>query len=306
MTDAAVSTEPTFYQRHHFLLRRLHSLTGIVPIGVFLIEHMITNSAILLPDGAHHYQNDVDFIWSLPALLYLEIFGIWLPLAFHGLLGMVYVFTSHPNSTSYKWADNRRYTWMRITGVIALVFIFIHLAQTRWGWTFGGLYNAPFDAEHATLTTAVSVQWAWPWALVFYLVGTLATIFHFANGLWTAAITWGLTLSVKGQRRWGAVCAALGAVLAVIGVGSAIRFGTLDLDALREEAQQEQKQQEQEPPAGLDPADDEAASSAENVIGWDYDKGRRAMAEIVAHAAAAQDWKRQRQLTDADGALNAG
>lgn len=266
-TAPASATDAGLYHRHYFLLRRLHSLTGIVPIGVFLIEHMITNSAILLPDGDHHYQNDVDFIWGLPGLLYLEIFGIWLPLAFHGLLGMVYVFTSHPNSTTYKWADNRRYTWMRITGVIALLFIFVHLAQTRWGWTFGGLYDAPFDAEHATLTTAESVQWAWPGALIFYLIGTLATVFHFANGLWTAAITWGLTLSVQGQRRWGWICAALGVGLAAIGVGSAVRFGTLDLEALREEAQQEQRQEQTAP--------------GEDAAWRGYDSVRRAAVEVV-------------------------
>ena len=31
-------------QGNSFLLRRLHSLTGIVPIGAFLIEHFISNS----------------------------------------------------------------------------------------------------------------------------------------------------------------------------------------------------------------------------------------------------------------------
>jgi hypothetical protein len=31
---------PSFIEKNHFLLRRLHSLTGIVPIGVFLIAHL--------------------------------------------------------------------------------------------------------------------------------------------------------------------------------------------------------------------------------------------------------------------------
>ena len=278
-TAASAAAESGFFQRHYFLLRRLHSLTGIVPIGVFVIEHLITNSAILLPEGAEHYQSDVDFIWGLPGLLYLEIFGIWLPLAFHGLLGLVYVFTGRPNSTTYKWADNRRYTWMRITGVIALIFIFIPLAQTRWGWTFGGLYDAPFDAENATLTTALSVQWAWPAALIFYLVGTLATIFHFANGLWTMAITWGLTLSVQGQRRWGGVCLALGIGLAAIGVAATVRFGTLDLEALREEAQQHQQQTEQEEQAPADPAPE--SPPAGDAVWRGYDSVRHATVEVV-------------------------
>lgn len=215
--------------RHYFLLRRLHSLSGIVPIGVFLVEHLFTNSAILLPNGAHEYQRDVNFIWGLPGLLYLEILGIWLPLAFHAGLGIVYIFTGRPNSRIYTYADNRRYTWMRITGIIALFFIFIHLAQTRWGWTFGGLYDAPFDPERATLTTAQSVQAHW-WTPWFYAIGTLAAVFHFANGLWTAAITWGLTLSVRGQRRWGWVCLAIGVVLGVVGLASIAKFAAYPLE----------------------------------------------------------------------------
>ncbi len=223
-------------ERHYFLLRRLHSLTGIVPIGVFVLEHLFTNSAILLPNGSEHYQTDVNFIWNMPGLLLLEVFGIWLPLLFHGLLGFLYVFTGRPNSATYKWSDNRRYTWMRITGVIALFYIFIHLAQTRWGWTFGGLYDAPFDPANATLSTAQSVQYAGWITVLFYLVGTLSVVFHFANGLWTSAITWGLTLSVQGQRRWGKICLVIGIILALASVGAIARFATIDIDAMKKDA----------------------------------------------------------------------
>ena len=34
-----------FLDKHYFLLRRLHSLTGIVPIGIFLLAHLTTNSS---------------------------------------------------------------------------------------------------------------------------------------------------------------------------------------------------------------------------------------------------------------------
>ena len=40
-----------------FLLRRLHSLTGIVPIGAFLIEHLISNSESM--NGVAAYNDQV-------------------------------------------------------------------------------------------------------------------------------------------------------------------------------------------------------------------------------------------------------
>ena len=67
----------------------------------------------------------------------------------------------------------------------------------------------------------------------FYLVCVLALVFHFANGLWTAAITWGLTISSGAQRRWGQVCAGVGIVLAVAGVLSVYGFSTLDVDTAK-------------------------------------------------------------------------
>ena len=55
---------------------------------------------------------------------------------------------------------------------------------------------------------------------LFYFLGVSSAVFHFANGLWTAAITWGLTISTAAQRRWGFVCAGLGAMLMLMAWGS--------------------------------------------------------------------------------------
>ena len=57
--------------RNHFVLRRLHSLTGIVPVGAFVIFHLFTNCQLVL--GADEFQHEVDFIHSLPGLPFLEV-----------------------------------------------------------------------------------------------------------------------------------------------------------------------------------------------------------------------------------------
>jgi succinate dehydrogenase / fumarate reductase cytochrome b subunit len=38
---------------HGFFWRRFHSLTGIVPVGAFLIEHLASNAAALRGADAH-------------------------------------------------------------------------------------------------------------------------------------------------------------------------------------------------------------------------------------------------------------
>jgi succinate dehydrogenase / fumarate reductase, cytochrome b subunit len=57
----------------------------------------------------------------------------------------------------------------------------------------------------------------WFVAYLIYPLGILASCFHLANGLWTAAITWGLTISAGAQRRWGGVCAGVFALTLVFG-----------------------------------------------------------------------------------------
>ena len=69
-----------------FWLRRLHSLTGIVPIGLFLLEHFISNAEAF--KGPVAYAKQVEFLNSLPFVLVLELFGIWIPILYHGLYGV--------------------------------------------------------------------------------------------------------------------------------------------------------------------------------------------------------------------------
>ena len=61
---------------------------------------------------------------------------------------------------------------------------------------------------------------------LFYMLGVTLLVFHFANGLWTAAITWGVTITEKAQKRWGVVCAGLGAAMMLAGWSAVIGFAT--------------------------------------------------------------------------------
>jgi len=247
-----VANSEGFLERHHFLLRRLHSLTGVMPIGVFLIAHLTTNASIVwgrfnahdgregAAAGVATFQHEVNFIHSLPALLLIEIFGLWLPIAFHSVLGVIYATKGRPNNANYAYQSNRRYTLQRISGYVGVLFIFYHVATLRWGWTFLIPGGTEWSGEYAASTMAAVLRgsadgFTLGGLLVsaFYMAGVSLLVFHLANGLWTAAITWGLTVSEAAQKRWGQVCAVIGAGLMLAAWSAVIGFATLDPAAAR-------------------------------------------------------------------------
>ena len=62
-----------------FYIRRLHSLCGIVPVGLFLLEHIFTNSMVL--GGPAPFNAAVEHLASIPheIMLPLEICFILVP-----------------------------------------------------------------------------------------------------------------------------------------------------------------------------------------------------------------------------------
>lgn len=68
--------------KNSYYSRKLHSLLGVIPVGFFLIEHLLTNYKAF--SGGHTgFMEQVHWLHSLPLVLFLEIFGIWIPLAYH-------------------------------------------------------------------------------------------------------------------------------------------------------------------------------------------------------------------------------
>jgi len=243
-----------FLDRHSFLLRRLHSLTGIVPIGVFLIAHLLTNSSLawggaalrgreaenFQAGGVRYFSHEVTWInEQVPHLLLIEL-SLWGAIAFHSILGVYYALTGRSNTARYAYQANWRYRLQRLSGYIGIVFIFYHVATLRWGWTFlipgGTAWSHTFAAS--TLASALrggedGFTLAGVGVSALYFVGITLLVFHFANGLWTAAITWGLTVSEKAQTRWGVACMGLGAALMLMAWSGLFAAMRLDPKAAR-------------------------------------------------------------------------
>jgi succinate dehydrogenase / fumarate reductase cytochrome b subunit len=208
--------------RSYFLLRRLHSLTGLV-FGGYLIVHLLVNATIA--QGGHHYQEQVDKIHSLPFLPLIEWTFIYLPIIFHTIYGIWIIATGQSNISHYPYPRNRAYVAQRISAVIIVLFMLFHVLSLKYGLLGDRL---EFDAHGRAMQTVgmhMNVSFFITW--IVYPLGILASCYHLANGIWAAAITWGLTVSAESQKRWGFVCAGLFVVIYVAGMISLIAAARL-------------------------------------------------------------------------------
>lgn len=213
----------SWLEKNHFLLRRLHSLTGVVPLGAFLINHLLANSFMTDPV---RYNEEVEWIHSLPYLIFVEFGLIFLPLAFHAAYGVVIARQGRANVLQYGWLDNWRYTLQRASGWIAAAFILIHLAHYRFAHWFGGpTYIGTPDPHGLTQEGFYQVLPSAAWYTI-YAIGLVATVYHFANGLVTFCITWGITVGDQARRRVGAGAVVIGVLLLTWGFKSLYGIAT--------------------------------------------------------------------------------
>ena len=202
-------------QGNSFLWHKLHSLSGIVPIGAFLIEHLVSNFEAL--NGPLAYAQQVKFLNSLPLVRILEWAFIFIPLAFHALYGVFIAFRGRASVNVYPWAGNWMYISQRITGLIAFAYIVQHV----WRQRFSGV-SLP---EHPGAAFAkVQHELANPWMLAIYIIAMIATTWHFAYGIWLFAAKWGITPGDRARKRFGYVCAVFGLALCLMGLASIYAF----------------------------------------------------------------------------------
>jgi succinate dehydrogenase / fumarate reductase cytochrome b subunit len=193
----------------------LHSLSGIVPVGVFLLEHFISNA--FATNGPHAYADQVKFLTGLPFVLVLEIVGIYIPLLYHSLYGFYIWFRGEANVRDYPWAGNFMYSAQRWTGAIAFIYMGWHTYTMR----FSGIHllTNPQAAFHK-----VQMELQNPWAGAFYVIGITAASWHFAYGLYLFCAKWGITVSDKSRKAMGAVSVVVAVMLIVIGMATLKAF----------------------------------------------------------------------------------
>jgi succinate dehydrogenase / fumarate reductase cytochrome b subunit len=194
--------------------RRLHSITGLVPIGGFLAFHLYENTAAAR--GADAYNEAARQLQQMPLAPGLEIGVIILPILFHGVYGLFLAASERDSPAGETRVRRTLLVLQRATGVVVFAFILFHLWTTR-------LVQLS-DHEALDLFYLVRATLANPWIYAFYVAGTLSATFHLANGLWSFSVDWGIATGPKARRAMAAVSGAVFLVLSLVGVRAISAF----------------------------------------------------------------------------------
>jgi succinate dehydrogenase / fumarate reductase cytochrome b subunit len=204
-----------------FLLRKLHQLTGIVPLGAFYFVHMFTNSKAM--NGEAAFEKAVQEIHDIPFLLFLEIFGIFIPLLFHSIYGVIISSEARSNALGYSYARNWFYFFQRATGIFLFAFILFHILNLRFGLIPG--LNTTAVAGNADLSyNIIAAEFQIPWVMALYILGIAATAWHLAYGFWLFAVDWGIVIGENAQKYALYACIALAVGLFGVGANAAVSF----------------------------------------------------------------------------------
>jgi succinate dehydrogenase / fumarate reductase cytochrome b subunit len=217
MAEEAVAIGPvsrlSAADQRHWILRRLHSLSGIIPIGAFLFFHIFENSYVV--EGGAKWWSESEFTRTLPFEVIIEAVTLWIPISYHAIYGMVITVTGAPNVTEYGYERNLQYTLQRITGILALAFILFHFFTTR-GWFYLTGVETNYARMHAFMMD--------PLYLTAYIIGTLACLYHLTNGIFTFCITWGITVGPRAQTLVNRACVVLFLAFSVMAVVTLLSF----------------------------------------------------------------------------------
>lgn len=205
------------------MLRRLHSLSGVVPVGLFLVFHIWINAHAA--GGQRAFDRAVEDLQSIPYLWLIELVFVLVPLLYHAGYGLSLSFRGRPTVARYPTTRNWLHTLQRASGVLTLLFLGYHLWQFRLQTLLGRM--APPDFFQVLTGTLSTTVWSGiPLVALVYLLGVAAAVFHFSNGLVAFCSTWGVTTTRKGAKVASAVAGALGIVLFVLGANSVIYLAT--------------------------------------------------------------------------------
>lgn len=193
--------------------RKLHSLSGIIPVGVFMTVHLLVNYTATW--GIDSYNKAAGFMVNLPFKYFLELFVIFIPLLFHALYGVVIARQAKNNVSKYGYFRNWKFYLQRITGVIAFIFIIWHVWETKVQVEFSGA-----EADYQLMANIVNNGIS----LTLYVIGIVSCIYHFVNGIWTFLITWGITVSPHSQKITQYISFGLFIALTFIGIRAILAF----------------------------------------------------------------------------------
>jgi succinate dehydrogenase / fumarate reductase cytochrome b subunit len=203
---------PTYSE---FVLKRLHSLTGVIPLSAFICFHFFANSYSTV--GQEAFDGVVTKLRGLPFLDAIEWGLLFAPFLFHMLYGMYLIFTARSNPRRQSYARNWAYVGQRVTAIVVFVFILYHVIGIRY--VAANHKPRVYDIMHDQFIHTFTYWW--------YVVGIACTCYHLANGICTFLMTWGITVGRNSQRFAAAAMSVAGLVLFMVGISAVNGFLTV-------------------------------------------------------------------------------
>jgi len=197
-------------------LRRVLAFTGVAPLAAFVVVHAITTATAVY--GSARFARI--FASSTRLMTAATVLFVLLPLAFHAVYGTYIALSKDARIGAPRFVPRLR----RAAALVTLLFLAYHLFDVPLRvWSLRIEPGYLHDLLAAQLSSTVL---GFPLRAVVYLVGIAATAFHLATSLWTFCNTWGLTITLRAQRRaaWG--FGAIGVLVFVLGGNTVLYFAT--------------------------------------------------------------------------------
>jgi succinate dehydrogenase / fumarate reductase cytochrome b subunit len=204
-------------------LRALFSLSGVVPLGIFLVLHLWTNAHALASDASFTRAEMPAFHLPSPALAAFEALFVLAPLLFHAAFGTWLTVTRRALSAPSVYPRGVS-TMMRVTGMIALAYLAYHLYELRFAMATQGMRR---EELYTVLSSSLSSRaLTAPLRAMFYMVGIAAITFHFAAGLWGYAVARGYARGPRARRAAAIGFGVVGAALFFVSADVVTLFAT--------------------------------------------------------------------------------
>jgi succinate dehydrogenase / fumarate reductase cytochrome b subunit len=194
--------------------RRLHVLTGVVPVALFLIAHIATNAAAIAGAGA--YNGLAQRLEALPLVRTVEMLAIAVPILAHVAIGIALGNAAQAVESADRYPRPWMQTLQRATGFWLVVYGCFHVWGTR--------LSAERIERGGDFFALMNAQLAHPGTLVFYVTGVLAACLHFGLGLASAGAWWRSDRAPAPSRGVRRAAAALAIALGAAGLNAILAF----------------------------------------------------------------------------------
>lgn len=200
--------------RSEFWYRRIHSLTGVLPLSLFLVVHFAGNMNSTMRDNGASFDEYATKLHATPYINLLEL-GVLLPLVYHAVYGLYRVISKEKwNALVVRNESNLRYLLQRVTGIILFFFLIIHIYATRVQQFLGTHVDYAYMSEYLSQ----------PMIFALYVLGTASACYHWGNGIWGFLITWGITTGRRAQDISAKICILAGIGLFAFGFNALLGF----------------------------------------------------------------------------------